>query len=141
MLPNPLHPAVVHIPIGLAVVIPLMSFVVAFGVRKGWFRVRTWVLILLLQMILVSSAFVAVETGEEQEDSTPLAVAEEKIEAHEDYGHMMLIAAGITFLLMFGGLHPKRPIAEKFQWVSIAASLVVLIIAFKTGHSGGQLVY
>lgn len=141
MLPSPLHPAVVHIPIGLAVVMPLMSFIVAFGIRKGWFRVRTWTLILLLQLILVSSAFVAVETGEQQEDSTPLAVAQEKIDVHEDYGHWMLIAAAITFLLMFAGLHPKRRVAEKLQWLSIAASLVVLFLAFQTGHSGGQLVY
>lgn len=141
MLPDPLHPAVVHIPLGLAFAMPLISFVVALGVRRGWFRVRTWVLVLLLQLILVSSAFVAVETGEELEENTPLAVAEELVEVHEQYGHLMLIAAAVTFLLMFGGLYPTRPVAEKFEWVSILACLIVFALAIMAGHSGGQLVY
>lgn len=140
-LPDPLHPAIVHVPIGLAVVMPLMSLIVAFGIRKGWFRVRTWVLILLLQLILMASAFVAVQTGEQQEENRPQIVAQEKIDLHEEYGRMMMIAAAVTFLLMFAGLHPKRAIAEKLQWLSIAGSFVVLYFAFLAGHSGGVLVY
>lgn len=42
MLPNPLHPAVVHFPIVLAVLLPLFVIGALWAIRRGAAPLRAW---------------------------------------------------------------------------------------------------
>jgi uncharacterized membrane protein len=140
MLPDPLHPAVVHLPIALAVVVPLMAIVTAAAVARGLLPARSWALVVLLQVLLVGSGWFALETGEEQEERVERVVAESHIEDHEENAELFLSLAGLALVVLGAGLVPGRPGAVS-RVVGTLATLVVLAAGVNTGHSGGHLVY
>ena len=140
MLPDPLHPAVVHLPIALALLIPLVAFAALLAARGGWLPVRAWGFVVLLQACLVGSAWLAMETGEEEEERVERVVAERHIEDHEESAERMLWAAGIALLVIAAGFAPGRAGALA-RPLGFALSLGVLALAVDVGHTGGELVY
>jgi hypothetical protein len=66
MLPDPLHPAVVHLPIALAVLIPGLALLGILLIYKNVLPARSWALIVLLQALLVGSGWLALQTGKQQ---------------------------------------------------------------------------
>src|SRR5262245_19236195 len=93
MFPDPIHPAVVHLPIALAVVVPLFAFGGLFAIRSGYLPARAWLAVVVLQVLLAGSAWLAMETGEDQYDRVKRVVAEEQIDEHADAGHWFMYAA------------------------------------------------
>jgi uncharacterized membrane protein len=140
VLPDPLHPAVVHLPIALAVLMPLLAGVGTFAIANGFVPARTWLVAVLLQVSLAGSAWLAVETGEADEERIERIVAEQHIEAHEEAAERLLIAAGVATLLVAAGLLPDR-LGSACRVIGTLASLGVLAAAVAVGHSGGELVY
>ena len=96
MLPDPLHPAVIHPPIALAVLIPLLAAGALFAIQRGFLPARSWSAVASLQVLLAGSAWVAVETGEDQEERVEEVVAEHHIEEHEEAAEWFAIAAAST---------------------------------------------
>ena len=68
MFPDPLHPAVVHLPIALAVVVPLLAAGCLFAIRSGAPPARAWLAVVFFQALLAGSAWLAVDTGGDQYD-------------------------------------------------------------------------
>ena len=95
MLPDPLHPAVVHLPIALALLVPLAALVGLLVIARGLTPGRAWAPVLLLQALLVGSAWLALETGENEEERVERVVAERHIEAHEEAAERFLLMAGL----------------------------------------------
>ena len=136
------HPKVVHLPIALAVLMPLISGGVLLGWWRGWFDRRVWVLVFSLQAALVGSGVLAMNTGEHEEERVEEAVAERYIEAHEEAAEAFVWAAAALLVLMAGPLVLKDGRAR--QAVSLGAflgTLVVFGLGFKAGEAGGKLVY
>jgi len=140
MLPDPLHPAVVHLPIALALLVPLVALFALAAARLGWLSVRGWAFVVLLQALLVASGWLAVETGEAQEERVEKVVAERIIDDHHDRAERFLWAAAITLVAIGAGLAPGRAgsFARPFGF---ALSLGVAGLAADVGHTGGMLVY
>jgi uncharacterized membrane protein len=139
-LPDPLHPAVVHLPIALALLVPLLAFAALIAARAGWLPARAWAFVVLLQACLVGSAYVAIETGEDEEERVERVVAERHIEDHEERAERLLWGAGIVLLVGAAGLAPGR-VGSLARPLGFALSLGVLALAVDVGHSGGELVY
>jgi uncharacterized membrane protein len=140
MLPDPLHPAVVHLPIALAVLVPLVAFAALLALRAGWLPVRAWAFVVLLQACLVGSAYLAIETGENEEERVERVVAERHIEDHEERAERLLWGAAIALLVGAAGLAPGRAGALA-RPLGFALALGVLALAVDVGHTGGELVY
>ena len=143
MLPNPLHPAVVHLPLGLAVMLPLFIFLVMIGIGKQWFNHATWVLVVILQLLCMVGGIVSIETGEDQEEIVGTVVKEEFISKHEDMAKAFTASAGVTFGVALVGFFLRNR-QRAFSMLSLATfflSLVTLGVAGLTGHTGGELVY
>jgi uncharacterized membrane protein len=140
MLPNPLHPAVVHLPMALAVVIPALAFLGAWLIHKSLLPARSWILIVFLQVLLVGSGWLALETGEDEEDRVERIVSEDLIEAHEEAAERFLLLGGIGLLVGGAGLlSGQRGAAGRIA--GTVATVVVLVAAVSVGHLGGDLVY
>jgi len=140
MMPDPLHPAVVHLPIALAVLMPAFALAGIYLIYKGFLPGRSWAAIVLLQALLVGSGWLALETGEDQEERVERVVAERHIESHEEAAERFLVIAGIGLLLAAGGLLPGRAGAAG-RVAGALATLAVLAAGVSVGHSGGELVY
>lgn len=139
-LPDPLHPAVVHLPIALAVIVPLLAVGVLFAIRSGFLPARTWLVLVLLQALLAGSAWVAVETGEDQEERVEKVVAEEHIDEHAEAAEWFAYAATATALIFAAGVARDR-VGRPARVVATLASLFLLASAVRVGHLGGELVY
>ncbi len=139
-MPDPLHPAVVHLPIALAVLIPLLAALALVAISRRFLPARSWWTILVLQGLLLGSGWLALETGEDQEERVERVVAERYLEAHEEAAERFLVAAGVGLLILGAGLLPDRT-GRIGRLAGVAATLGVLAAGVSVGHSGGSLVY
>ena len=160
----PLHPALVHLPLGLAFILPIL--VVAFAVmlwiqylRRARAEVPTrveevvsvsptrpgprgWLAIVLLQAMLVGAGLVAMNTGAREEDRVEGVVPERAIEQHEEYAEEFVWAAGLTLgLATLVLVFRRQPAALALVSATAIASVVVAALAIRVGRAGGELVY
>jgi hypothetical protein len=105
----------------------------------AWLPERGWAFVVLLQLLLVGSAWLAVQTGEDQEERVERVVAERRIEDHEERAERLLVAAGIALAVIGAGLAPGR-VGALARPLGSALSLGVAALAADVGHSGGLLV-
>ena len=140
MLPNPLHPAVVHFPVVLAFLLPIFAIAALWTIRRGAQPRRSWGVPVALAAALLLSAWAAVQTGEAQEDRVEQVVADQPLDTHEEAAEFFITASAIVLVLMVGGLLPG--LAGKSARVIGTLGAVALVGgAAWVGHSGGQLVY
>ena len=63
----PLHPALVHLPLGLAMVLPLVAFGVALAVLTRRLPRAAFAVVVALQALLVGAGIVSMQLGERDE--------------------------------------------------------------------------
>ena len=136
------HPKVVHLPMALAVLMPLVTGGVAFASWRGWLQPRVWVIVFALQAVLVSSGIVAMNTGESEEERVEEIMAEDPIEEHEEAAEVFVWGSGVVLLLMALSLVLREGSTRTAMTIAAClGTLVVLGLGLKTGESGGRLVY
>jgi uncharacterized membrane protein len=140
MLPDPLHPAVVHLPIALAILMPFFALGAIAAIASGFASARAWWVVVVLQLVLAGSAWFAAETGHDEEERVEKVMEERHIEEHEEAADWMVRVAVAGALLMALGLAPGRG-GRIGRVAGLLAALVVLATAMRTGHLGGELVY
>jgi uncharacterized membrane protein len=140
MLPDPLHPAVVHFPIVLMFLLPLAALAALWYGRKHSERRGAWVLTTALAGALTLSAWVAVETGERDEEGVEQVVPEPALETHEEAAErFLLLSAGVLVIAGAGLLHGRLGSAARLA--TTAGALGLVAAGAMVGHSGGELVY
>jgi uncharacterized membrane protein len=140
MIPDPLHPAIVHFPIALALVAPLVAAGAAWAIHTQRLRRAAWLGVVILQAAVVGSGWLALETGEREEERAERVVAERHIESHEEAAQRFVWLAGLTLALAAAGLLAS-PAGGAARALALAASLAVVAAVAAAGHSGGELVY
>jgi uncharacterized membrane protein len=136
------HPKVVHLPIALAVLMPVVCAGLLFAWTRGLLPRRTWVVAVVLQIVLVGSSFVAMRSGETDEERVESVVAESVIEAHEEAAELFTWTAAACLLLFAGVLVLRtESSARRAAMAATAASLLVLGLGYRVGQAGGELVY
>ena len=140
MLPDPLHPAVVHFPVVFAFLLPLFALGALWAIHKGARATRAWSIPLAFAAGLALSSWVAVETGESQEDRVEGVVAEAAFESHEESAKVFLSASAIVLLIAAAGLAPGLA-GRSARVVATAGALALVVMGARVGHSGGQLAY
>ena len=136
------HPKMVHLPMALAVVLPLVSVVVLFAWRRGVFQKSTCAIVVLLQGLLVVGAVSAVRSGEAEEERVEDIVGESLVESHEDAAKAFTGASVIVFLVMAAALflNSERR-SQGLALLSCLGTLAVLGLGIRAGQRGGELVY
>jgi uncharacterized membrane protein len=138
-----LHPAIVHLPLGLAFVIPVLAAGFAWALWTGRVRPRgAWVAVIGLQAVLLGGGLVAMNSGEREEERVERVVPDVAIERHEEYAEQFVWAVGLT--LVAAVLVPafrKPALVHSMAAATVVGSLVVVAAAIRVGHAGGQLVY
>ncbi len=140
VLPDPLHPVVVHFPVVLSILLPVIAAGALWAIHRGARPLRAWGVAIAVAAALTLSAFVAVETGEDQEERVEKVVSESRLDTHADAGESLyFVSIGVLAVLALG-LMPgdKGRIA---RYVGAVGTLTVAAAAFKVGTTGGDLVY
>ncbi len=158
-LPEPLHPAVVHFPI----VLILLGAAVACAavVVNRWHLSKIAAVVLVLGSL---AALVAVATGKADQEmvGSLSSAAEELLDAHEEWGELTQVGAGITAVLALvaaglgvvvarTGQREPSDVRTGAEWlprlatgarvVTAAGTLVTCFFIYETGHRGGKMVY
>lgn len=138
----PLHPALVHLPLGLALVMPFLALIATWALWTGRAPRRTWAIIVALQTVLLAAGLVALRTGEAQEDRVEAIVGEAALARHESAAQQFVWATAFTLALAAAGLLLRQSRTMRSAMVLTAlASAAVTGLALRTGHAGGRLVY
>ena len=138
----PLHPALVHLPLGLAFVMPFLAVALGWALWVRRAPRLTWAIVVALQTVLLAGGFVALRTGEMQEDRVEKLVGEAAIARHEAAARQFVWVAALTLALAVAGLLLKEGRAMRSAVVlTTLASVAVTGLAIRAGHAGGQLVY
>lgn len=139
----PLHPAVVHVPLGLALVMPVLLGVLLWAIATHRLPGKVWLVALVLQGVVLGAAAVALRTGEQDEDRVEARAGEARIEAHERAAQAFTVAAGGTFLAAALALmlrERRRPFLTA-GGASVVLSVAMLALGIQAGHRGGLLVH
>jgi hypothetical protein len=139
----PLHPALVHVPLGLALVMPVLLGALVWAIVTGRLPARTWFVGLLLQGVILGAALVALRTGEQDEERVEGRAGEAQVEAHERAARAFTFAAGGTLVvagLGFALRNRRRPFLAAGLG-TVALSLAMLGFGIQAGHRGGLLVH
>lgn len=136
------HPKLVHVPMALGVLMPLIAGGLLLAWWRGWLPRRGWFLAIALQAILVGSGVLALRSGEAEEERVERIVAERFIEEHEEAAEGFVWASGgvLAMMLLAAALGSRRsglPTAA----AATLGTLLVLGLGYRTGQAGGKLVY
>ncbi len=140
MLPNPLHPAIVHFPIALVVLLPFFALGALWAIRRGASARRAWLLPTALAAALTVSAFVALRTGQAQGEKVERVVSERVVDEHEAAAERFLVLSGVLLVIAGVGL-AGGVVGRSARLVSTVGALGLLVAGVQVGKSGGELVY
>ncbi len=140
MLPDPLHPALVHFPIVLALLAPLLAAGFLWAIHTRRLPARAWLAIVVLQAAIVGAGWLTLEAGEDQEERVERVVRESTIEEHAEAAEWFLWIAGLTLPVAGAGLLTGG-LGTGARGLALAGSLLAALAVARVGHTGGELVY
>ncbi len=140
MLPDPLHPALVHFPIVLALLAPLLAAGFLWAIQSGRLPARAWLAVVVLQAVIFGSAWVTAETGEEEEERVERVVREDPIEEHEEAAEWFIWIAAVTLPIAGAGVLNGSP-GTGARVLAVVGTVLTALAVARVGHTGGELVY
>jgi len=136
------HPKLVHVPMALAVLMPLLAGGLALAWWRKWLPWRGWLVAVAVQLVLVGSSVLALRSGDAQADRVETVVPEAFIEQHEEAAEVFTWATGGVLALMLGAsLLRSRKVALPLATLATAGTLAVTGLGYRVGEAGGKLVY
>lgn len=137
----PLHPLVVHLPIALAVLMPMMAGALLLAWHRNWLPSRSWGLVVLMQATLLLTGLAASATGEEDEEIVERVVPHAALERHEEAAEVFLWGVGVVLALAVATLLLRASRGKLLGSLTLLGTLAVLALGIRVGHAGGELVY
>lgn len=136
------HPKVVHIPMALGVLMPLIAGGLLLSWWRDWLPRRAWFVGVALQAILLGSGALSLSSGEAEEERIERVVAERFIEAHEQAAEVFVWASGgVLGLMLLASALGARRAALPTASAATLGTFLVLGLGYRTGEAGGRLVY
>ena len=141
MFAPPLHPSLVHLPIGFALVLPLILGALFWSIATLRARPRNWAWGVLFAFLLVSAAVVAASTGESDAELLAGRMAQGPIRAHEEAATAVVTSSVAAFILALGGLARTRRTRHLSMALALLASVGVASLVLRACAAGTRLVY
>jgi uncharacterized membrane protein len=143
----PLHPALVHLPIGIAFLLPFLALGIAAAMWRSWLPKNAWLIVCLTSGFGVATGFLAGHEGEEDEHQimrvSPGALDKLAIHEHEEAADVFvysLLGLTVAAIAVFFAVKPEGT----FKIVALVISalfFVPVFLAIRAGERGGKLVY
>lgn len=137
----PIHPAAVHLPLGLAVVMPFVAVALALAVWRGKLPRSALAVVAGLQLLLAGSAFVAMQLGHREEKAAAQIAPRNAIHDHEEAAETFVwFSVGLLAVSVLPLVVPARK-AHMVAAVVAAGTLAGAALAIDAGRKGGELVF
>lgn len=137
----PLHPFLAHIPLVLALFMPLILWVIIFLIAKKKISTQSWWVAVTIQLLIVIFAYIALSSGENEEDLVAQFVSKRFIGKHENiaevFSGLSVILLGVMIVINF----VQEKIAKNLRIIAAVFSIVPLAFGLYTGRLGGQIAY
>jgi formate hydrogenlyase subunit 3/multisubunit Na+/H+ antiporter MnhD subunit len=130
----------VHFPIVLVMLLPVVAAVTLWAIGRGAKPTKAWLVPVAVAVALSLSAWLSVETGEQQEERVEKVVSEAAMETHADAAERFLLLTVAMAGLVAAGLINHR-VGAVARGASLVAAVGLVFAGYQVGHSGGQLVY
>ena len=137
----PVHPLIVHIPIVISFILPVLIIVFALMIKKNKMSANSWLVIIGLQLTVVAGGYISLETGETEEHNVKHVVSKKLIHEHEEAAEVFVGVSVLALVLSIGSLFLRKEIAFPVKLTVSFIALVAGYLAFQTGELGGELVY
>jgi uncharacterized membrane protein len=140
---TPLHPAIVHLPLGVALVLPLVALALTVAMWRGRLPTGIWGLVVGLQVLVVGGAGFAMRTGEQEEDRVEHVVAKKLIHEHEEKAEAFMGSAWAVLFLSAGVLFVRRKpgLVRALSAATTVGAVAMAGLGMNAGKAGGELVY
>lgn len=138
---DPLHPALVHVPLGLAFVLPWLMTGMAVAIDRGLLPRRAWAVIALIQLLMVAGGTAALLSGLREEHAVDGFVSSRLVQRHEERAVSFLVGAAMLLALTTSVLAVPPSRVRAVAALAAAGSLAVAGLGLWTGRAGGELVY
>ncbi|MBK6307884.1 MAG: hypothetical protein IPF47_20010 [Gemmatimonadetes bacterium] len=139
-IPTPLHPAIVHLPIALSVLLPFFAIGTMVAIGRGARPLKAWGITTALFAALTLSSWLAVETGEQQTERVEQVIAEAPIETHEEAAEaFLLFSLGVLGVAAVGLTSGKLGTVARVA--GTVGALALVGAGYQVGQTGGKLVY
>src|SRR5437870_2187166 len=136
----PLHPMLVHFPLVLAAAAPIVAIICVWRIQRGARVLPVWSAVVALAALLGTASFIAVRSGEAEEDKVESVVGKDVLQKHEEAGERFLYFT-IAFFVIAGVGLVKGGIGKGARSLTAASSIALVLAAVKVGEAGGELVY
>lgn len=137
----PFHPLIVHFPIALAFILPLLMLAFAYMIKVNKMSSQAWLIIIGLQLGLTITGYVALESGENEEHQVEKIVDKKIIHEHESKAEIFVGSTVIALVLSVAAFFLRKEFQFFIQLGVTLVGLVSCYLAIQTGHTGGGLVY
>jgi 4-amino-4-deoxy-L-arabinose transferase-like glycosyltransferase len=124
----------------LAVLLPISAAIALWAIRRGARPLHAWAVPLALAVALTGSSWIALETGEAQEDRVEAIVGAGPLHEHEEAAERFLLLSGLVMLVAAAGL-VGGSLGKAARLVASVGSVAVLAAGIQVGAAGGELVY
>ena len=123
-----LHPKIVHIPLALAIILPLLNLSLVLSWWKRWLPRQVWIISACLHALMTFTAFVAMQTGETDEHTVERVVSEHEIDEHEEAAELFLWVSVIALLLaLVAAIADQEKLGLKY---ALATTVLAFLCAF-----------
>jgi len=137
----PLHPAVVHVPLGLAIAMPVLAIAVAVAMWRWKLPRLTLALVTVMQLLLACGAFAAMEVGLGEEKQATQFAPRNAVQDHKAAAESFVWGSFAVLFVSIASLFvPARRVPLLAALVA-AGSVVVAGLAVDAGRKGGELVF
>lgn len=135
------HPAIVHVPLGLAMVMPLLAAALTVALWRGRLPRSAFAVVAALQLAIVGAGFMAMRLGHADAKQAEQVAPEAAVDAHEEAGETFVWAAlGVLVASAVALVLPARR-APAMGALVTAGALVVAGLGLNAGARGGELVF
>lgn len=137
----PLHPSIVHFPIVLTFIMPVLIIYMAWMIKSNRVAKEAWFLIVGLQVLVTATGYISLETGESEEHAVEKVLDKRYIHKHEEAAEVFVGTTVLALVISIAAIFILKKFQIHLHAVVCVITLVSGLTAYRAGQLGGELVY
>lgn len=138
---TPFHPVIVHIPLVISLIMPILVLIFAVMIKLNKLSPRGWLVIIGFQLMTTISGYVALESGEIEEDIVEKIVDKKYINEHENAAEIYVGSTVLVLVFCIAVFFISEKLQLKMQILIALLAIASSALGYRAGKYGGELVY